>query len=265
MWPVTQAMVDLLGGGDPFSELLLNLLARRGVFTSEECASANSLVQRLQVSGAMAVVERLGGEHPCQILGRDIHRIVLEHLASQDLPLPAYDYAADFSPEAVEALDGVQEPAWARMVQPFMGLLEVKDRQAVFRACLTNLQVVAEHCHSSQEMVFPAFLTMLFAPNTLRDFLDLEGNRGILEQQGSDEKVEHLCALLSKHSLTPRQVVEGLVESFPYLQKVFPKQESESAVDVTVYDLLSGTVPFDLTRLFTFQEHNRYVSLSLYA
>lgn len=203
-------------------------------------------------------MEWLVGEHPCQIQGRNIHRTVLEHLVSQSLPLPTYDYAGDFSPKAMEVLEGLEGPVWARMVQSFMRLLEVRDRHAVFRACLTNLQVMAEQCHNPQELVFPAFLTMLYAPtNTLRDFLDSEEDRDTSGQQRSDEEVEHLCALLSQHSLTPRQVVEGLVEAFPYLQKVFPTQESESAVDVTVYDLLSGTVPFDLTRLFTFQENNR--------
>uniref|UniRef100_A0A0P4W2S9 Spatacsin C-terminal domain-containing protein n=1 Tax=Scylla olivacea TaxID=85551 RepID=A0A0P4W2S9_SCYOL len=255
LWPITQAMVDLLKATDPFSDLLLNLLAQRGVFASEERASAPALVRRLQVSGAMPAVRNLGGEHPCQTFGRDIHRTVLQHMTAKGLPLPAYDYASDFSPEGMEDVEG---PAWARMVQPFMNLLEVKDRQAVFRACLTNLQVVVEHCHSSQEVLLPAFLTMLYAPSyTLKDFLDLEGDRPTSGQQGSDGEVEQLCGLLVQHSLTPRQVVEGLVESFPYLHKVFQKEESNSA-DVTVYDLLSGAVPFDLTRLFTFQEHNRH-------
>lgn len=260
LWPITQAMVDQLGGGSPFIELLLNLLAKRGIFTTKERQSPEELVRRLLVSGTMGSLQRLKGQHPCQIPGREIHQVVLEHLISQDLPLPTYDHLGAATGAVAKG------PAWPMAVQPFQRLVETKDRPAIFNACLTSLQVLVEHCHSPQELVFPAFLTMLYAPNnTLRDIFALESGRRASGQQEvpgqkgeADMELKQLCGFLSCHSLTPQQVMEGLLEIFPYLQKVFPTHQNDSTLDVTVYDLLSDTVPFDLTRLFTFQRHNRH-------
>lgn len=263
LWPITQAMVDQLGGGSPFIELLLNLLAKRGIFTFKERQSPEELVRRLLVSGTMGSLQRLKGQHPCQTLGREIYQVVLEHLISQDLPLPTYDHLGTATGAVAEG------PAWPMAVQPFQRLVETRDRPALFSACLTSLQVLVEHCHSPQELVFPAFLTMLYAPNnTLRDIFALESGRRASGQQEvhgqkgeADMELEQLCGFLSCYSITPQQVMEGLLEVFPYLQKVFSTHKNDTALDVTVYDLLSDTVPFDLTRLFTFQQHNRYASL----
>lgn len=266
LWPITQVMVDQLYDGSPFTETLLNVLAQHGIFCSQEQQSPVRLVGRLLVSRALHSLERLETPHPCQIPDREIHQVVLRHLVSEDLRLPTFDF---MRVTVTEMADG---PTWAMTLKPFMNLVETRDRQAVFNACLNSLQVLVEHCHSPQELVFPAFLTMLYSPqNTLRDLFALKMGKEVSVQgevniqEGESKMVDdQLCGLLSCCSLMPQQILESLLEIFPYLQKLFPTQKSDTALDVTVYDLLSGPVPFDITRLFTFQQLNRWVFSSTY-
>ncbi|KAG7154848.1 Spatacsin-like 1 [Homarus americanus] len=254
--PITQSMIDLvIIAKEPFLELVLNILAKCGVFITREKGNAELLMRRLFMSGAFELVADFTGEHPCQVSESHIHTVMMEFLGAHDLVLPAYDYVKNFSLDASEgkALEKLELPSWANTIVPFMKLLKTKPNKILYDLSVKNLVVLSETCQNPRELQFPAFLTMLFAPTkNLRDFIQYDVNS---EPCG---EIEELCTILARHNMSLQQTAEGVVERFPILQKMFTKSENGTSLDVTVYDLLHGTVSFDLSRIFTFQKKNRY-------
>lgn len=258
--PVTQYMIDLIViAKEPFVELILNILARCGVFMTSEKNKAEILMRRLLVSGAFEMIADFNGNHICQVSDKYIHTLIIEFFGAHDLVLPAYDYVKDFSLDVSEgkALETMGLPSWASMIVPFMKLLKMKGKKTIYDLSLKNLAVLSETCQNPQMLQFPAFLTMLFAPTKkLQDFIyyDVNSEPGV-----KDEEIYSLWSIITKHNMSPKQVADGVVMKLPYLQKMFPKTESSTSLDVTMYDLLSGTISFDMSRIFTFQKKNRFV------
>ncbi|XP_071550265.1 spatacsin [Panulirus ornatus] len=257
--PITQYMIDLIViAKEPFVELLLNILARSGVFMTSEKKKAELLMKRLLVSGALELIADFNGNHTCQVSGSYIHTVIMEFFGAHDLVLPAYDYVKNFSSDAFEgkALENMGLPSWVSMIVPFTKLLKTKGEEALYDLSLKNLAVLSETCQNPSELQFPVFLTMLFAPTKkLQDFFEYDVNN---EPDVEDQEMYSLWSILAKHNMSPKQVADGVVMKLPYLQKMFPKSESNTSLDVTMYDLLSGTISFDMSRIFTFQKKNRY-------
>ncbi|XP_069160360.1 spatacsin isoform X2 [Procambarus clarkii] len=257
--PITQTMIDLVADAkEPFVELVLNVLARCRVFMTSEKNRAELLLKRLLVSGALEMVADFMGNHSCQISDSDIHTVLMEFFGAHDLLLPAYDHVKDFSLDASDgkAMEKLRLPSWASTIVPFMKLLKTKSKEVIYDLCLKNLASLSDNCKNPQELQFPAFLTMLFAPTQkLQDFINFDINS---EPNVEANEIHSFCMILDKHNLTPKQVAKGVVQNFPYLQKMFAEPQSGTSIDVTMYDLLSGTVSFDLSRMFAFQKNNRY-------
>lgn len=255
--PITQNMIDhVLHTRVPFTELVLNILARCGVFTTHEKVNASLLMKRLHLSGAMELLPQFSGDHPCQLSSSDVHGIVLKFFGEHDLVLPTYDYIRDFSLYSSDCkiLSKLTLPSWAKVIVPFMSFQKAKDRQTLFDICCKGLEILSETCLNPKDLLVPAFLTLLYASrNKMKNFINCIMDS---EVHDIDEEIYSVCSVLSHHNLSPRQALERVSEKLPHLCILY-KGEVKQDLDVTVYDLLLGTVTFDITRLFTFQENNR--------
>ncbi|XP_042877206.1 spatacsin-like isoform X2 [Penaeus japonicus] len=255
--PITQSMVDLVViAKEAFVEVVLNILARFGVFITKEKKDPQLLLRRLLVSGAFELVSSFKGNHSCQVLETDIHSTLLKFFGDNDFILPAYDYVEHFSLDDAgnELLTDLKLPSWANLIVAFRKLGESHSKETIYDLSLKNLSLLSEKCQNPQELHLPAFLTMLFAPsNSLENFIKCDFDK--LESTNSNE-VMSLCAILSKHNTTPKQVIEGLSLKYPYLEKL-RKKTDDNTLDVTMYDLLCGNVPYDIARLFTWQPGNK--------
>ncbi|XP_068222924.1 spatacsin [Palaemon carinicauda] len=256
--PITQNMVDLLViAGTPFAEMMQNLLANFGVFTTNEKKNAQKMMRRLLISGALGRLTSMGGGHQCQMSQNDIHKTVLAYLGNKNLLLPAYDYIKKFSlqEEISSNPDSFGVSPWISVISAFMKLGEERSKEVIYDLSLKNLSLLSDKCQKASDLEFPAFLTMLFAPSkALEDFLEHE-EKG---HDSTNDEISALCNILSKFSLTPRQIAMNLANKYPYLKKVLSSTESTISADVTVYDLLNDNVPYDLSRLFTWQPENRH-------
>lgn len=259
--PIRQSMVDLvLISKEPFVEFLLNLLARCGVFTTKEKNEARLLMRRLLVSGAFESVRNFNGSHECQVSCAYIQQVILEFLLTHKFIMPAFDCMNEFILDSSEekAVQTLELPTWAKMIAPFVKLLKTNSRRNLYDLSLRNLELLSETCQSPQTLQFPAFLTMLFAPTkNLQDFMEFDVSS---LQHCEDEEIRSLCSILDKLNMSPDLVVQGVVEKYPNLRKMFPRAEggtSLASLDVNMYDLLHGTVSYDISRIFTFQKNNR--------
>ncbi|XP_066960523.1 LOW QUALITY PROTEIN: spatacsin [Macrobrachium rosenbergii] len=256
--PITQSMVDLVViAGVPFAEMMLNFLANFGVFTTSEKKSAQKLMRRLLISGALEKLPFMNANHQCQVSQDEVHKIVLGYLGNNNLLLPAYDYIKKFSLQENITMnpESFGIPSWTKVISAFMKLGEDKSKEVIYDLSLKNLSLLSDSCQKSSDLEFPAFLTMLFAPSkSLGDFLEY-GEKGVDSENG---EIAALCHILSKFSLTPRQVAMNLSRKYPYLKKILSRSENTISADVTMYDLLNDNIPYDLSRLFTWQPENRH-------
>ncbi|KAK4314797.1 hypothetical protein Pmani_013942 [Petrolisthes manimaculis] len=256
--PITQSMIDhVLHVRVPFTELVLNILAKCGVFTTLEKANTSLLMRRLHLSGALELLPQFTGDHPCQLSSSTVHGIILTFFGEFDLILPAYDYIRDFSLDSSDykVLSKHTLASWPKVIVPFMSFQKIKDRQTLFDISCKNLEILSETCLDPKDLLVPAFLTMLYAPrNKLMNFINCNMD---CEIHDIDKEIYSVCSVLSHHKLSPRQALERVSEQLPHLHMLC-EGDMKQSLDVTVYDLLLGTVAFDITRLFTFQKNNRH-------
>ena len=276
--PITQAMIDLVGISEgPFAEMVLNMLAQFGVFASTEKKSAQHLMRRLLLSGAFEKIHSMNGGHDCQVTQKDIHKVILEYFGEGNLFMPAYDYIKKFSLQ--EELDVDKDrfriPTWTSLISSFGEMEDERSKRIIYDLSLKNLTLLGESVQNVQDLEFPAFLTMLFAPaGSLGDFLDCKA-----DSDDQRKEIASFCRILSKFDLTPRQVALNLAQRYPYLKKILSEPEdtavataastattttTTTTTDVSVYDLLSDNIPYDMSRLFMWQPENRLVVFTFF-
>ncbi|KAK7078580.1 hypothetical protein SK128_028400 [Halocaridina rubra] len=256
--PITQSMIDLIIiAGHPFSEMILNILANFGVFLSKEQKNAQQLMRRLLLSGAFERIGDMKISHSIQVSPNTIHKLMMEYFGREKKFMPAYSYIEKFglSDERLCQIDELEVPSWTKIIPAFLKLDGDKSKPVIYDLSLKNLSLLCESCKDVDKLHLPALLTMLFAPSSsLEDFLNYEEDTTEIQ----NKEIVSLCNILSKVNLNPKQVLEAVAERYPYMQKIFSKDENTASGDVTVYDLLNESIPYDMGRLFTWQQHNRH-------
>ncbi|CAL4128119.1 unnamed protein product, partial [Meganyctiphanes norvegica] len=256
--PISQEMINLvLIAKKTFVEVVLNILARFGVFISSEKTNANLLMRRLLVSGAFEKMARFQSIHFCQVSSDEIHAVFLEFFAERNIVSPVFNYVDHFDLDLLngDIAEKCKMPEWSRLIDVFRQFVESKNKNIIFNLSLENLSLLSSKCQNPEELILPGFLTMLFSPNkTLEDYLSVDMD----DTPEDDEEITALTAILSSHQLTPKALVEGLSSKLPYLEGLVHPRIAEPTIDVSLYDLLSGSVPYDIGNLFTWQKENKH-------
>ncbi|XP_070543106.1 spatacsin-like isoform X2 [Ptychodera flava] len=230
---------------------VLDEMARRGLFSSEELASFEKLLHRLSRSGSLMVKPHTLSKSTILSVD-DFNAKFIGFCLQHCLPNVLYFYLDFFriavtSEETQQLLSAYGDVPWFEMLLFFREVgMKYKDPTAMFCASLANSRLLQNSPRTVSALLeanrpLAAMATLVYAPGTLNEVtLPVENEKDRLWKVNPE--------LLQKSLL-----------AYPKLQSaLFPVQTADGVVaqDITMYQLLKGNSPFDPSRLFRWQSTN---------
>ncbi|XP_019859323.1 PREDICTED: spatacsin-like [Amphimedon queenslandica] len=147
-------------------------------------------------------------------------------------------------------LDIKEVPSWVQLlVQCRLTAINPTEPERVFStslACskhLFNTSTVSDGIRSGH--ILTSLATLMYSPVIISEAID----------PANSDKVWYINETLLKQSLAAYPTLQAAI--FPSRQTKLTPSESQ---DVTLYELLKGTVPFDISRLFKWQKSNKFAA-----
>eukprot|EP00731_Ephydatia_muelleri_P024068 Em0016g339a len=243
---------------------LHSLWVRNGVFLPSELSELPQLLYRLGRAHNLMTTPHPLSKVSAKVTGNSIvslssfHQSFVNYLIKSSCVgllyqyLDAYQLALDL-PSIVElGLDKANEPWVDLMLKYRMAALKPADPESIFLASLScsRLLLQTPAISISDMLLMPgralmALATLMYAPVPIEETTDPSNRR--------------------KDYYVDRNVLERALEPYPTLKAaISPPPESTTSPaqtqDITVYQLLEGSVPFSVHKLFQWQNTNRQES-----
>ncbi|KAL5483983.1 hypothetical protein EMCRGX_G020408 [Ephydatia muelleri] len=237
---------------------------RNGVFLPSELSELPQLLYRLGRAHNLMTTPHPLSKVSAKVTGNSIvslssfHQSFVNYLIKSSCVgllyqyLDAYQLALDL-PSIVElGLDKANEPWVDLMLKYRMAALKPADPESIFLASLScsRLLLQTPAISISDMLLMPgralmALATLMYAPVPIEETTDPSNRR--------------------KDYYVDRNVLERALEPYPTLKAaISPPPESTTSPaqtqDITVYQLLEGSVPFSVHKLFQWQNTNRQES-----
>ncbi|XP_078607878.1 spatacsin-like isoform X2 [Branchiostoma floridae x Branchiostoma japonicum] len=250
--PLTLELVSQLGSCTPvLRDRILDELARRGQFVSDELSKFEDLLRRLaRTHQAISHPHIMEGEPLKSLSVLDYHQLFITYCVEKQLPNLLYFYL-DFY--GLQKEDGsLCLPAdcapWVDMLVQFRHTASrYTDPSAVFQASLANARVllgadsVTVQTMLEEGRILMALSTLMYAPENITQALTAPASDA--------DKQWKICPTVLKRSLTAHPKLQSVLFPTHPLGTVPPQ-------DITLYQLLQRNCPFDPSRLFGWQEMN---------
>eukprot|EP00058_Branchiostoma_floridae_P024300 XP_002609790.1 hypothetical protein BRAFLDRAFT_78622 [Branchiostoma floridae] len=250
--PLTLELVSQLGSCTPvLRDRILDELARRGQFVSDELSKFEDLLRRLaRTHQAISHPHIMEGEPLKSLSVLDYHQLFITYCVEKQLPNLLYFYL-DFY--GLQKEDGsLCLPAdcapWVDMLVQFRHTASsYTDPSAVFQASLANACVllgadsVTVQTLLQEGRVLMALSTLMYAPENITQALTAPASDA--------DKQWKICPTVLKRSLAAHPKLQSVLFPTHPLGTVPPQ-------DITLYQLLQRNCPFDPSRLFGWQEMN---------
>ncbi|XP_048829392.1 spatacsin isoform X2 [Brienomyrus brachyistius] len=231
---------------------VLDMLARKGIFTQAELLDFEQLLWRLGQAGGV-MQDHSPVPHFCSPQGLDFHACFIRHCLENGLRYLLYSYTQHYrlTPENCAALADASlyeaYPWYEMMVKVQVITRNLKDPEAVFQASLTNAQILTPGSPASVSSMLLeghsllALSTIMFAPGGI--------DQVVSAGRGSGDSPGKVDLQLLKMALTP----------YPKLKSaLFPPSglRGTPPSDITLYQLMQSLHPLDPSRLFHWQSAN---------
>ncbi|XP_078689529.1 spatacsin-like isoform X2 [Branchiostoma floridae x Branchiostoma belcheri] len=250
--PLTLQVINQLGSCTPFlKDRILDELARRGQFVSDELLKFEDLLRRLaRTHQAISHPHVMEGEPLKSLSVLDYHHLFITYCVEKQLPNLLY-YYLDFY--GLNEEDGkLCIPAdcapWVDMLVQFRHTASrYTDPSAVFQASLSNACVflgadsVTVQTMLEEGRVLMALATLMYAPENI--------TQALTEPATDSDKQWKICPSVLKRTLAAHPKLQSVLFPTHPLGTVPPQ-------DITLYQLLQRNCPFDPSRLFGWQEMN---------
>lgn len=223
-------------------ERVCSTLAVQGLFRAAEVTEFRRLLRRLVL--AQRLMDR--DPHPLQnsslLTVDDFHHMFAKFCIEKYLPHVMYSYTSRFSlTEASPCFASANLPDWVRMMLRFQeaGRNEA-DCNAVYQASRGNTLLVLG------EDLDPVQLAM-------KQTTHIVGLADLLYCT-TDIRAE-----LQKRSIQEKEAIKCALKDYPTLHAAIFSKDPPGGIppaDITLYHLLQGNCPFDISRLFLWQSSN---------
>ncbi|XP_066273752.1 spatacsin-like isoform X2 [Branchiostoma lanceolatum] len=250
--PLTLELVSQLGSCTPFlRDRILDELARRGQFVSDELSKFEDLLRRLaRTHQAISQPHVMEGEPLKNLSVLDYHHLFITYCVEKQLPSLLYYYLDFYGLQGDDA--SLCIPAgcapWVDMLVQFRHTASrYTDPSAVFQASLANARVflgvdsVTVQTMVGEGRVLMALATLMYAPENITQALTAPATDA--------DKQWKICPTVLKRSLAAHPKLQSVLFPTHPLGTVPPQ-------DITLYQLLQRNCPFDPSRLFGWQEMN---------
>ncbi|XP_077989348.1 spatacsin-like [Glandiceps talaboti] len=231
---------------------ILDEMARRGLFTSEELEDFNKLLHRLSRSTSLFVQPHVLDDSYMMNM-EEFHDHFIKYCIQNYLPNVLYFYldfyklaVCDQELQAVASID--RDSSWFEMLLFFRYTgLKYNDPSVMFQASLANIRFILKvtqptvTCLLEANKPIAAMATLIYAPGTLYEVT--------LATENEEERLWKVDPELLKQSL----------QTYSKLQSaLFPIQTADGVTpqDITMYQLLKGNTSFDPSKLFRWQSTN---------
>ncbi|XP_076027828.1 spatacsin isoform X2 [Genypterus blacodes] len=233
-------------------ESILDLLARRGVFTQDELSDLEQLLWRLAQGGGV-MASSLPVPQYRSPLGLDLHGLFISYCMDHSLQYLLYTYLDQYrlTPRNCPMLANrslSESQPWFEMLVKIQEITrDLSDPGLVFRASLTTAQVLLPGGQASLSSLLLeghsllALAAIMFAPGGI-DQVVVRGERSSRSERTVDPQ-------LLKMALAPHPKLRAAL--FPS----GPRGHTPSS-DISVYHLLQSLHPLDPSRLFGWQAAN---------
>ncbi|XP_072554574.1 spatacsin isoform X1 [Paramormyrops kingsleyae] len=231
---------------------VLDMLARKGIFTQAELLDFEQLLWRLGQAGGV-MQDRSPVPHFRSPQGLDFHACFIRHCLENGLRYLLYSYTQHYrlTPENCAALADTslhESYPWFEMMVKVQEITRnLNEPEAVFQASLTNAQILTPGSPASVSSMLLeghsllALSTIMFAPGGI--------DQVVSAGRGSGDSPGKVDLQLLKMALTP----------YPKLKSaLFPPSglRGTPPSDITLYQLMQSLHPLDPSRLFHWQSAN---------
>ncbi|GLH06998.1 Uncharacterized protein GBIM_12563 [Gryllus bimaculatus] len=246
-WFITEDMVNSVTSANAMTtikEIVLNHLSRFGVFSSSEKADVRAILKRTIFTGNVGNLKSVLNQKSGNVTYTEFQILLTKHLINNDLYDIAFPCLEDFeySDRLLEDLCNTDQDHgdWLPLWLTFRDMKKKPgDKTAIYNVILKNAQYLSKGDLKIYLKEHPVVVLAL---------LVYEG-RSIADVFTSNEDISNIDRATLSATLNQYPLLERAVTSFT--------NPSEETPDITLYQLLEGNSPFDVSKLFGWQKSHR--------